>query len=60
MMDEIAKNIEEEKLGVYLEDVDRYIGCLLWMDDVVLINPKPREMVSDAKYNRRYLLNIPC
>ena len=36
VMDEIAKEIKQEK-GINIPNTDKKLGCLLWMDDVVLI-----------------------
>ena len=38
LMDEIAKEINQENLGIPLPNSTKNIGCLLWMDDVVLIH----------------------
>ena len=43
LMDEIAKRIKEKNIGIEIEK-DNKIGCLLWMDDVVLISEKPEEL----------------
>ena len=43
MMDEIATRIEKENKGVPNEKHNRKIGCLLWMDDAVLISDNPEE-----------------
>ena len=43
LMDEIAKEIEKKEMGVKITQ-DKKIGCLLWMDDVVLISEKKTEM----------------
>ena len=44
LMDEISKEITEHNLGTYLPSIDEVIGCLLWMDDVVLISSNPKEL----------------
>jgi hypothetical protein len=38
LMDEIAKRIGKRNKGVQLPCSNKHIGCLLWMDDVVLIH----------------------
>ena len=38
LMDEIAKRIEKRNKGVQIPNSNKQIGCLLWMDDVVLIH----------------------
>ena len=43
VMDEIAKEIEQHNLGITLPG-GKKIGCLLWMDDVVLIAATAEEM----------------
>ena len=43
MMDEIATRIERENKGVLNEKHDKRIGCLLWMDDAVLLSDNPGE-----------------
>ena len=43
MMDEIAVEIQKQKLGVSINDSQK-LGCLLWMDDVALIAKDPEEM----------------
>ena len=42
-MDEIAKAIKVKNLGVYVQSLREKIGCLLWMDDVLLISTEPDE-----------------
>ena len=43
VMDEIAKEIEQNNIGITMPD-GKKIGCLLWMDDVVLIAATEQEM----------------
>ena len=43
LMDEISKEIEKEDLGIYVPSLNEKIGCLLWMDDVILISTDPKE-----------------
>ena len=38
LMDEIAKEVDQENEGIPLPNSNKNIGCLLWMDDVVLIH----------------------
>ncbi len=44
LMDEISKEILTKNAGVKIEEIDTTIGCLLWMDDVLLIAQDPEEM----------------
>ena len=44
LMDENAKRIQDENLGVKLENLINKIGCLLWMDDVLLVSEDPKEL----------------
>ncbi len=44
LMDEIAKEIAKTDLGVNIEVINKIIGCLLWMDDVVLISSIRKEI----------------
>ena len=41
LIDEINKEITKENLGTHIESLDETIGCLLWMDDVLLISSEP-------------------
>ena len=43
LMDEISKEIEKENIGIYVPSLKEKIGCLLWMDDVILISTDPIE-----------------
>ena len=43
MMDEIAEEIQNQNLGVKLDEETK-VGCLLWMDDVALIANDQTEM----------------
>ena len=43
LMDEIAKEIEANKLGITMKEGEK-IGCLLWMDDVALIAESKDEL----------------
>ena len=44
LTDEINKEITKENLGTHIESLDETIGCLLWMDDVLLISSEPNEL----------------
>ena len=44
LMDEINKEITENKLGTFIPSLEENIGCLLWIDDAVLISPDPEEL----------------
>ena len=44
LMDEISKEIQEANLGIKMPNSDEKIGCLLWMDDVILITDNDQEM----------------
>ncbi len=37
LMDEVAKDIVETDMGITLDTTNDKIGCLLWMDNVVLL-----------------------
>ena len=41
LMDEISKDIDETNLGIQIPGSECKIPCLLWMDDVILIETKP-------------------
>jgi hypothetical protein len=44
LMDEINKEISDKKLGIAMKTAAHIIGCLLWMDDVVLASTDKEEM----------------
>ena len=44
LIDEINKEITKENLGTYVPCLEETIGCLLWMDDVLLISSDPKEL----------------
>ena len=44
LMDEISKEITKQKLGVDIPSINETIGCLLWMDDVILATLEPKDM----------------
>ena len=50
LMDEINKELEKQNIGINMEELDEIIGCLLWMDDVVLI--------AESKEQMQKMLNI--
>ena len=43
LMDEISKEIKKKDLGIYIPSIDEKIGCLLWMDDALMITTDPVE-----------------
>ena len=60
MMDEINKEIAKEGLGTFVPSLDEIIGCLLWMDDVMLISSDPKELqrmlnITDDIANRYHI-----
>ena len=44
MMDEIAKAVSERGIGIPIPKSKDKIGCLLWMDDVVLLSDNEKDM----------------
>ena len=44
LMDEIAKAIKQKNLGCKIPGKEEKMGCLLWVDDVVLISENPKEL----------------
>ena len=44
LIDEINKEITKENLGTHIESIDETIGCLLCMDDVLLISSEPNQL----------------
>ena len=44
LMDEIAKEIEKASKGCIIKGTNRKVGCLLWMDDVVLFSETDKEL----------------
>ena len=44
LIDEINKEITKKNLGTYIGSLEEKIGCLLWMDDVLLISSEPKEL----------------
>ena len=42
-MDEMNKEILEIDLGIEISDTPTKMACLLWMDDVLLLERKPKE-----------------
>ena len=51
LIDEIYKEIIKENLRTYIESLDKTLGCLLWMDDMLLIASEAKEL--------QQMLNIP-
>ena len=47
-MDKIAKVISNKDMGVEIELSREKIGCLLWMDDVVLVTSDRKENVMQS------------
>ena len=43
LMDEINKEIQEIDLGIEISDTPTKMVCLLWMDDALLLETKPKE-----------------
>ena len=50
LMDEINKEIQGTDLGIKIPNTETNIACLLWMDDVLLLETRPEE--------KQELLNI--
>ena len=46
LLDEIAKEIEKKEMGVKITQ-DKKLGCLLWMDDVVLISEEKKTEIKE-------------
>jgi hypothetical protein len=44
VMDEIAKEIQKQNKGIQLNEGENRVGCLLWMDDVVLMAESEDEL----------------
>ena len=44
LMDEIAKELKRQDKGCPLPPTNEKIGCLLWMDDVVLLSENDKEL----------------
>ena len=36
-MDEINKELENQEMGIEIDEEGTRIGCLLWVDDVILL-----------------------
>jgi hypothetical protein len=43
-MDEIAKELERQDKGIAINKENKKIGCLLWMDDVVILANSEKEL----------------
>ena len=43
LMDEINKEIKGTDLGIKIPNTETNIACLLWMDDVLLLETRPKE-----------------
>ena len=46
----------ENKLGTFIPSLEENIGCLLWMDDVVLISQDPEELQTKLDITNALLL----
>ena len=44
IMDEISTETMKENLGIQIKNQNTKVGCMLWMDDVVLISDNREEM----------------
>ena len=44
VMDKIAKEIKNQNLGIKIDNNENKVGCLLWMDDVLLMADTPKEL----------------
>ncbi len=44
VMDEIAKEIQKTNIGIKIPGNDTKIGCLLWMDDVLLLTDNEKDL----------------
>ena len=44
LIDEINKDITKKNPGTYVGSLEEKIGCLLWMDDGLLISSEPKEL----------------
>jgi hypothetical protein len=53
VMDEIAKELQKENRGIRIGDTENKIGCLLWMDDVVLMAESPTELQEMLNTTKR-------
>ena len=42
-MDEISKEVQEKDPGIEIHDTTTKLACLLWMDDVLLLETRPKE-----------------
>ena len=43
LMDEMSKEVQEKDLGIEIPDTTTKLACLLWMDDVLLLETRPKE-----------------
>ena len=44
LMDEIAKQIQNQNIGITLDHTNQKIGCLLWINDVALFHHDPTKL----------------
>ena len=43
LMDEVSKEVKKEDMGIKIDGINEKQGCLLWVDDVLLINTEKVE-----------------
>ena len=43
LVDEINKEVHEKDLVIEIPDITTKLACLLWMDDVLLLETRPKE-----------------
>jgi hypothetical protein len=53
VMDEIAKELEKEEKGIAINNENTKIGCLLWMDDVVILANDEKELQDMINTTKR-------
>ena len=58
-MDDINKEIIKEDIGPKIDYSKEPIGCLLWMDNVALINNDPKELQKMLNITKRSCKQIP-
>ena len=59
LMDEINKEINKHNLGTYIPDLEETIGCLRWMDAMVLFTSDPKELKQNDRHHRRHSGKTP-
>ena len=60
LMDESSKEIAKEDLGIKIEGIDQAIGCLLWVDDVILADTDEKRFqrmldITDRTANKYHI-----